>query len=278
MDYQLIAFDMDGTLLSSKKEVLASSREAIAQALRMGKVVAICTGRCPKMIELDHESIGDVRYAICCNGTILYDLAEHRVLSASSLEHDVLVRALDALGDEDAMIDAFSGSGFFCQTSHLESMERYNMAIYRELYRATGTLVEDIRAQLLDPAATYQKFIFHCTSPEARERVLSRVGDLPVETARSEVSSLEFSPAGVNKGTGLLALAELLGIPHDATIAVGDADNDLSMFAAVENSVAVAGATTEAAAAARWHIGPCEDDAVAAAIEALAAGAWPFEA
>ncbi|HBG3383048.1 TPA: HAD hydrolase family protein, partial [Clostridioides difficile] len=60
VNYQLIAFDMDGTLLSSKKEVLASSRTAIAEALDAGKVVAICTGRCPKMVELDLESIGDV--------------------------------------------------------------------------------------------------------------------------------------------------------------------------------------------------------------------------
>ena len=272
MDYQLIAFDMDGTLLSSKKEVLASSREAIAQALRMGKVVAICTGRCPKMIELDHESIGDVRYAICCNGTILYDLAEHRVLSASSLEHDVLVRALDALGDEDAMIDAFSGSGFFCQVSHLESMDHYNMAIYRELYRATGTLVEDIRAQLLDPAVTYQKFIFHCTSPEARKRVLSRVGDLPVETARSEASSLEFSPAGVNKGTGLLALAELLGIPRDATIAVGDADNDLAMLEAAGLGVAMGNANEAARAAADVVVADNDHDGCAEAIRTFLLG------
>ena len=103
VNYQLIAFDMDGTLLSSKKEVLASSRTAIAEALDAGKVVAICTGRCPKMVELDLESIGDVRYAICCNGTILYDLVERRVLSASPLEHDVIARALDALGGDDAI-------------------------------------------------------------------------------------------------------------------------------------------------------------------------------
>ena len=62
----------------------------------------------------------------------------------------------------------------------------------------------------------------------------------------------------------------------DEVVVFGDADNDLPMFAAVENPVAVAGATPEAAEAARWHIGACEDDAVAAAIEALAAGEWPF--
>ncbi|RRF98081.1 MAG: HAD family phosphatase, partial [Coriobacteriaceae bacterium] len=35
-------------------------------------------------------------------------------------------------------------------------------------------------------------------------------------------------------------------------------------------------ATDEAAAAATWHIGACTDDAVAAAIEKLSCGIWPF--
>ena len=48
------------------------------------------------------------------------------------------------------------------------------------------------------------------------------------------------------------------------------------MFRAVTHSAAVAGATPEAAAEARYHIGACEDDAVAAAVEALVAGEWPF--
>lgn len=43
----------------------------------------------------------------------------------------------------------------------------------------------------------------------------------------------------------------------------------------MENSMAVAGATDEAATAARWHIGRVDDDAVADAIEAFAAGEFP---
>ena len=56
----------------------------------------------------------------------------------------------------------------------------------------------------------------------------------------------------------------------------GDAGNDLSMLSHVPDSVAVANATPEAAAAARWHIGACADDAVADAVLALARGEWPF--
>ena len=45
MDYQLIAFDMDGTLLDSSKGILPSTLDAIREAAARDKVVAIATGR-----------------------------------------------------------------------------------------------------------------------------------------------------------------------------------------------------------------------------------------
>ena len=49
--YDLIAFDMDGTLLTSKNKVSESSREAIARAVELGKRIAVCTGRAVGEIE-----------------------------------------------------------------------------------------------------------------------------------------------------------------------------------------------------------------------------------
>lgn len=83
-------------------------------------------------------------------------------------------------------------------------------------------------------------------------------------------------PAGWNKGAAVLWLADYLGVASQDVFVFGDAENDLSMLRAVENSVAVANAAPEAAAAARWHIGACEDFAVADAVEALASGDFPF--
>ena len=102
----------------------------------------------------------------------------------------------------------------------------------------------------------------------------------------AEVDGLDFDvpmlgftnimPAGWNKGSALKALCEHMGIGLDEVVVFGDADNDLAMFSVVENSVAVEGASASARKLARWHIGRCEDDAVAHAIEAIAAGNWPF--
>ena len=250
MAYQLIAFDMDGTLLDDEKRVRPSSAHAIERAVAAGRTVAICSGRCPKMIELNQESFSSVRYAICCNGTVLYDLHEHRVISALPMSREVIVAALDALGADDALIDAFQGPGFYCEGSQIEEMARYEMQIYQGMYRTTAWQVDDIRSVLLDEDAVFQKLIFHFVTPDARERFIARLGGVRAELARSETASLEFSPAGVTKGTGLLALADLLGIEAAATIAVGDADNDIDMLRVAGLGVAMGNAIPEALAAA----------------------------
>ena len=83
-------------------------------------------------------------------------------------------------------------------------------------------------------------------------------------------------PKGRGKAQAIDVLCERLGIGLDQVVAFGDAGNDVEMLAHVPNSVAVANATPEAKAAARYVIGSCEDGAVAEALELLAAGVWPF--
>ena len=87
---------------------------------------------------------------------------------------------------------------------------------------------------------------------------------------------LNLTPAGYSKATGIDLLCEAMGIGLDQVVVFGDSGNDLEMLAHVPNSVAVANATPEAAAAARWHIGSCDDEAVADVLYALARGEWPF--
>jgi hydroxymethylpyrimidine pyrophosphatase-like HAD family hydrolase len=103
-----------------------------------------------------------------------------------------------------------------------------------------------------------------------------------------EVSELDFNlpmpgflnltPPGYSKASGIEILCQALGIGIDQAVTFGDGGNDIELVGDIPNGVAVAGAVPEVKAAARWHIGRCEDEAVEAAIEALAAGEWPFEA
>lgn len=81
----------------------------------------------------------------------------------------------------------------------------------------------------------------------------------------------DIVPRGLNKGTALPLLLDELALTADEVVFFGDAGNDLALLQGVSSSVAVANATPDASAAARYHIGRCEDDAVALALEQIAA-------
>ena len=61
MNYQLIALDMDGTLLDGAKRVRQTSVDAIERALDAGVSVAICSGRCPAMVEHHRDELPGLR-------------------------------------------------------------------------------------------------------------------------------------------------------------------------------------------------------------------------
>ncbi len=275
MTYELIAFDMDGTLLDSRKQILPSSTVAIGEAFRAGKTVTICSGRCPTLLAPYASDLPHVRYAICGNGTLVYDMAQDEVISESALDRPLVESIAWAIDGEDVMVDLFSGRGFFYQASFLDRMDRYFMGVYQGTYRDLGTPVPDIRETLLDPGIPILKLNAHFTSTEARERVRGRLAGLPLEIIDSETSSLEFSPSGVNKGTGLIGLAEHLGITREATICVGDADNDLPMLRAAGLAVAMGNANAHARAAADVIVADNDHDGCAEAIRRYLLGSEP---
>lgn len=49
--YELIGFDMDGTILNSQKTISHRTLEAVNRAARMGKRVILSTGRCISELE-----------------------------------------------------------------------------------------------------------------------------------------------------------------------------------------------------------------------------------
>ena len=83
----------------------------------------------------------------------------------------------------------------------------------------------------------------------------------------AERSSLEFSAPGIDKGTGLARLAELLGVDEAAAISVGDAENDLAMLRSAGLGVAMGNAIPAAVEAADVQVSDNDHDGVAEAIE-----------
>lgn len=76
--YKLIAFDMDGTLLNSRKQISEHTLEAINRAFDAGKEVILSTGRCVAELREYFKRIPGLRYVVCSSGAILYDVKRKR--------------------------------------------------------------------------------------------------------------------------------------------------------------------------------------------------------
>ena len=85
--------------------------------------------------------------------------------------------------------------------------------------------------------------------------------------AYSEISSLEISAQGVDKGVGLKKLCEYLDIPIDQTIAVGDADNDLGALKYAGLAIAMGNANEHVKKIADVIVADCDHEGCAEAIE-----------
>lgn len=249
MAYQLIAFDMDGTLLDSKKDVLPSSVAAIDEALAAGKDVAIASGRCPKMVLMYRDAIPHVRYAICSAGAAIVDLFEAKTLETTEVPATALQKVMAASHGRDMLIETTCDGEFVVSRPEMERCERYSLGVYKSLYREQGTVLDtaaEAEAFTLDPAHRIQKLNLHYTCDEDRDVAVASLAGENVNVVYCERHSIEITHASVTKGTGLLALAAQLGISPEQTIAVGDADNDLPMLRAAGLAVAMGNANENA--------------------------------
>ena len=124
------------------------------------------------------------------------------------------------------MID---GQGYL-QKSHFENIANYYMEIYTELYDKTAILVDNIYDLLAKEREHFDKInIYHLTARD-RDQSYETLLSEKVTMIKAEVSGLELTAQGVEKGQGLAHLAQKLNLPMEQIIAVGDADNDESMI------------------------------------------------
>ena len=95
MAYQLIAVDMDGTLLNSKKEITPRTAAAVTQALARGYHVVMATGRCYRQIAPYMRRFPAMRYAITSSGAAVADCVENRIISSQNIAADTAAGLLN---------------------------------------------------------------------------------------------------------------------------------------------------------------------------------------
>ena len=108
------------------------------------------------------------------------------------------------------------------------------------------TILRDQSEWMSRHAHEVEKFCMFFDSAEIAQAALVRFRAFPgIEAVQGAPDNVEITAAGVDKGTALLALADRLGIPGEATLAIGDSDNDRAMLARAGVAAVMANALPE---------------------------------
>lgn len=244
---RLIALDMDGTLLSSDHQTVPQENiDAIRRADAAGICVCICTGR---MLEDASDFITSLQLPcmiIACNGTRISDgpLPKGHILYRRSFEPQDAKRVLDLVLPYRIMINGFEDGRVntvaFAPDQHYHLTDRGlidanygEKAIYEAAQR--GIMKFYISADGYAGANTSKHI------EDARKAIKSAFPELQI--TQSAPGNIEIMPKDANKGTALAFLAQSLDLRREQVMAMGDAENDLSMLEYAYHSVAMANGT-----------------------------------
>ena len=265
--YKLAAFDMDGTLLNSRKQIPDSAVSAFRRAQKAGRIIAVDTGRAvSELTPFSFAKMG-IRYGSCACGTVIYDFQEGRVLAKRTIPSDLVPLIVEASRREDLMFQAMIDGVSYVEAADVRNMEHYRMSAYQALYEATTSYAEDVRAFTRAHANQVNKINMYHTNSESRARTLSRLSELALDLTFAEDTSLEATPQGVTKGTGLVDLCEVLGLSIEEAIGVGDAFNDIPMLEAAGLGIAMGNSNEAALNAADVVVADNDHDGIAEVID-----------
>ena len=114
----------------------------------------------------------------------------------------------------------------------------------RDYLRTTRTSLADPAAFILEHGRVEKFTLNYLPAPDGGrvdgEKVRALLEEFGLKSVSGGTNNDEITAPGADKGTGLLALADHLGIPREQTMACGDSENDLAMLDAAGFAVAMA--------------------------------------
>lgn len=259
---QLLAFDLDGTVLSEQFVISPRVLAAIQEAKTRGVHVTIATGRPPAVTLPYAEQIGVTAPILCLQGGLVYDTTSRRALRHITLPH-TLACELIALEDAYPQWQAVA----YLNGDMFMSSKRYDDAFYESLLGKDYSLHTDMCGALAGDNPDKVLFIIEPPDAKAILRVLGEVVGERASVVQSHARFIEVNPLGATKGAGLAWLAQHLNIPRERVMAIGDQDNDVSMLKWAGLGVAMGNGSPAAQAVADWIAPPIHEDGAAVAIE-----------
>lgn len=266
--------DLDGTLLTDKKELTPYTRAVLEKAIDAGIEVVIASGRPYNGVPKELKEFEGIRYAVTSNGGRLVDIRTGEAIKEILMPQDKAEEILHIFENYDSIPELHCHGQSYLNIGQLQELKEtidspYEMQYILDSRQMVSSLWEILEA---NPGGLDKVRAFFKTKEEqqnARERLQKIDG---VEVVSSTDEDLEVNAAGVDKGKGMCTLAAELGISPEEILAFGDNENDCEMLKKCGIGVAMANAINAVKEAADLIAKSNEEEGVAHMIDHLVFG------
>jgi len=257
--YDLIAVDVDGTLLRSDRTLTEPVIEAVHRARDRGVHVVLSTARPPLNAQHVLRELGLETQMICFNGAVVCDGADLSVLYHQSMPAELCLHVAKIARKIDGEIQVRADVVDKWYTDRFNPKKQPSEA--RNRPARVGTF-----EQIFTEPVTRLTMLGRKQSMARLKKEISARYAKYVTTHHTDERILQLSRKGVDKAAALEAVCEHYGVEQSRVMAIGDAPNDLPMMYWAGCAVAVANSYTEVLEMAHHQVASNNKHGVAEAI------------
>lgn len=230
MNYKAICTDLDGTLLGASSELTAENAAAIEEITRRGVLFVPSTGRTVAEMPPEVKDNENVRYIMYSNGAGLIDkktgLRSERLLSAEKTAE--IFKAVEPF---EALIVFHKDTNCYADAKRLDRAEKYNISkAYANIFQC-GIRVENGFDEYKYTVGAVEMICIFLAKGVSREECVSALSGIEgIIVTTSGGNNIEVMSSAAGKGNAVKCFAELVGIPRESIICVGDSMNDSAML------------------------------------------------
>lgn len=269
MSFQLIAVDLDGTVLRDDKTLSPRTLKSLEEAASRGVRVVPATGRVAKMVPEELLRLPGSQYVLTSNGASVVDLKNRSVVYSRPMTLDASLRIVRFFTSRGSFVEAYCGGVSYSDAATLPALREAGLPEHFFRYiDASQTFVHGLPDFLEQNGIPLEKVNVPYL-PASERKILAKeiLAMGPYSVTSSGSINLEINDAQASKGDGLLHLCRILGIENDQVMAFGDGDNDRSMLRYAGLGIAMGNAEPGLFREADYVTGTNEEDGVAQAVE-----------
>jgi Cof subfamily protein (haloacid dehalogenase superfamily) len=234
----LVLSDVDGTLVTKQKDITDRTKEAVRSLKAAGIAFAVTSSRPPAGLASVVETLGITTPVAGFNGGMIVDQAG-TILRQWVLPADTARDAIAYLRQAGVDVWAFHGNewlvtnpdgGYVAHETHTLG---YGPVVVTTFDPYLDGIHKIVGAS--DDSHALQT---------AESALIARFGD-QAAISMSQIYYLDITHQSANKGNAVLALSEILLIPPDEIVTIGDGENDIFMFKASGLSIAMGNASSK---------------------------------